>query len=238
MPVSVYILLSINIALLLLVYRLYKLYSPQYMYEGYNYYKYKYEYLEELEDELDTGDLLLFSAYEFSAIRILSSSRFSHAAMVIKKDGKLMGVDMLDNDYVAPGVQKENIYIFDIKDRIMFYSGFVYLCKCNKSLSKLNKKNIEEHVFSTNLVYPDRNTLMKKYLLNDTKYNNLKSCVEYVVHLLNVGDIVDLSKEKIPDFMHNLLLISNGDLYSKPVRLLVKDRELGKNNYKKDLCPI
>lgn len=238
MDIIIYTLLLINIALLLVVYRIYNLYTYVYLYEGTPYYKYKYTYFDNIEDKLDTGDLLLFSSYEFSAIRVLSNARFSHAAIVIKKEGKLFGIDMIDNDFVAPGITVENLHIFNIKERIQFYSGFVYLCKYNKIIDNVCRQKIENELNNYDIMYPDKNTLIKKYLINYKSSNtkNLKSCVEYVVHLLEIGDIVDLKDSKISNYMHNILLISNGHTYSKPVRLLVKDREFRNNNYIKNLC--
>lgn len=236
-------LVIINAILLLFVYRLYSIYSPQYMYEDSNYYKYKFAYLDEVEKELDTGDLLLFSAYEFSAIRVLSSARFSHAAMVVRNNKReLQGVDMLDNDFVAPGLTVENIHIFNLRDRIMYYAGFVYVCKCNKQLSKKDKENIEKEVFSSKLTYPNKQILIRKYLLNtkNSSTNNFKSCVEYVTYLLKEGNIADLSNNRIADFMHNILLLCDGGLYSKPLRLLVRytEEEQALNKDRIDLCTM
>lgn len=236
-------LVAVNTVLLLFVYRLYTLYSPQHMYEGSNYYKYKFAYLDEVEESLDTGDILLFSAYEFSAIRVLSSARFSHAAMVVRDNkGNIKGVDMLDNDFVAPGVVVENIHVFDIRTRIMYYAGFVYVCKCHKQLTEKNKEDIEREVFSGGITYPSKQILIRKYLLNtkNSSTNNFKSCVEFVTHLLKTGDIADLSRYRIADFMHGILLLADGNLYSKPMRLLVTytEEEREKNKDRFDLCTL
>lgn len=236
-------LVAVNAALLLFVYRLYTLYSTQHMYEGSSYYKYKFSYLDEVEDSLDTGDILLFSAYEFSAIRVLSSARFSHAAMVVRDNkGNIKGVDMLDNDFVAPGVMVENIHVFDIRTRVMYYAGFVYVSKCHKQLSKKNKEDIEQEVFNREMAYPSKQILICKYLLNtkNSSTNNFKSCVEFVVHLLKTGNVADLSRCRISDFMHRILLLADGNLYSKPLRLLVRytGEEKEKNKDRFDLCTM
>ena len=130
------IIIIITILLLLLLYKIYNIYTFLFEYENNKYFKYKYTYLDDIKDTLDTGDIVLFSAYDFSFITIFSSTRFSHTAMIIKLEKQIYCVEMVDGDYTKPGIMSNDLNIFNLEDRIIYYSGFVYIANCNKQIKE------------------------------------------------------------------------------------------------------
>lgn len=231
------ILLSIIIVILILIiYKLYNIYTDDYKYQNNEYYKYKYTYLEDIKDELNTGDLVLFSSYYFSHIRIASNKKFSHIGMIIKYNNVLYIIDMVNYDTTMPGIQQKDININELYNRITYYTGFVYIVKYNKNLSIENEKNIIKSITQNRFTFPyKKEILMAKYFFNiQNQYiNKYKTCVEYIVHLMECGKIYNFKNIKIKNYMHEIIHLCNGTLYSEPIRVLTK----GRNNYnKKNLC--
>jgi hypothetical protein len=227
----------IILLLFCLILLIYYAYTTIYYYEDSEYYKYKYTYLEDIINELDTGDLILFSSYYFSAIRVLSHPRFSHIGMIIRKDNKIYGIELLDSDYTAPGKMIYNINIFDLKERIIYYPGFIYISKYNKKLDAITKTKLIKETENKIYEYPINNVLLLKYLLNINNNQYNKSCIEYIVHLLEICNIHNFRNIKINNYMHEILLFCNGNKYTNPIRVIIKDKKIIIDNYnRKNLC--
>jgi|LauGreDrversion4_2_1035121.scaffolds.fasta_scaffold01203_7 hypothetical protein len=233
------ILIIIIILLLLVIYKIYFIYTYIYYYEDTPYFKYKYTYLEDIINELDTGDLLLFSSYDFSKIRIVSHARFTHIAMVIKVENKIYGIDTIEKTFIKPNKLLSGINIFNLEEKIVYYPGFVYILKCNKLLSKQNKNDILLGIKNYKFKYPTSDIFIYKYIFNiqNSYTNKYKSCIEYIVYLLKRGNICNFDDIKIIDYMHHILLLCDDNIYTKPIRILIKNKNYIIDNYnRKNLC--
>ena len=105
-------------------------------------------------DDLETGDMILFSGNYFISkiIEYFSGSKYSHVAVIIKNpdffDDKLEGLYILESGYENKPDSENDRYKFGIqltnfKEMALNYSGNIYVRKlhCNRDQDFYNKIN-------------------------------------------------------------------------------------------------
>jgi hypothetical protein len=194
-------------------------------------FKYQHINISNIITELETGDLILFSSYNFNLFnRVFSNLRFSHVGMVINENNNLFSIELMENDYVYPNSkQYPNVNIFNLIDRITHYPGFVYICKYNSKISELQKNDIYNFINISDIKYSPFYDNAKKIILNKN-ITNSKHCVEFISLLLQKMKIYNFSNIHKINLMHELVKICNGKIYSEPIRVIVKQNNL--NEYK------
>jgi hypothetical protein len=231
-----YVIILIEILLIILFicidYKLYcELYPPP---NGRDDYKIlKWCYLEDIFNEIDSGDLLLFSAYEFSKYtRFFGHLEFSHVGIVLKTN-KLYSIEMIEDDYVYPGDPKyTGINHFDLIDRIVNYPGYVYIAKYNNTFTNIQYQKFK-NIININFSYPsffDNLTLLfnqNNILCNleNTKCKNKFQkihCSNLIAIILFNLNIYNFQKIKPKDYHRTIVKLCNGDLFSEPVRIISK----------------
>jgi len=193
----------------------------------------KWCYLEDIIDNLDSGDLLLFSAYEFSKYnRIFGHLDYSHMGMVIKTD-KLYSIEMIQDDYVFPGHKTyKNLNQFDLKDRILHYPGFVYIASYNNTLTntQYNKfKNISNLKFNYPSTFQKFKTIIKQNnILCDLSNKNCKQkhktihCSNLIAQILFNLNIYNFNNIKPINYHRTIINLCDGNLFTEPIRIISK----------------
>ncbi len=105
-------------------------------------------------DDLETGDMILFSGNYFISkiIEYFSGSKYSHVAVIIKNpdffDDKLEGLYILESGYENKPDSENDRYKFGVqltnfKEMALNYSGNIYVRKlhCNRDQDFYNKIN-------------------------------------------------------------------------------------------------
>ena len=105
-------------------------------------------------DDLETGDMILFSGNYFISkiIEYFSGSKYSHVAVIIKNpdffDDKLEGLYILESGYENKPDSENDRYKFGVqltnfKEMALNYSGNIYVRKlhCNRDHDFYNKIN-------------------------------------------------------------------------------------------------
>lgn len=104
----------------------------------------------ELRDQLDTGDLVLFSGTaRFSrVIKRLSHSHWSHVALVVRKPGgpPLLWEATLDDDFpdIASGEMASGVKLYDLEAWILHYAGETAIRRLNVERSDAMRQALLE----------------------------------------------------------------------------------------------
>lgn len=229
------IILIQTILLIIFIYIDYYLFYTLYPYSNSkNDYKIlKWCYLEDIIDKLDSGDLLLFSAYEFSKYtRLFGHLEYSHIGMILKTN-KLYSIEMIENDYIFPGHSTySNINKFDLIERIIHYPGFVYIASYNNKLTDLQYNKLK-YICNINFKYPTQfqnfNLLFKNNnilcnLSNMKCQNKNKSihCSNLIAQILFNLNIYNFNNIKPINYHKSIIELCNGDLFTEPIRIISK----------------
>lgn len=205
----------------------------------------KWSYVDDVVNELKNGDLILFSAYEFSLYnRILGHPDYSHIGMIIKTD-KLYSLEMIENDYVFPKHEKyKNVNKFDLIDRITNYPGFVYIASYNSNLSNEQVSKLN-YISNINFMYPTKYENFKTTFLNNNILcdlykegcrSNNKSihCSNMIAQILLNLNIYHFKNSKPINYHSDIINLCNGEIYSEPIRVISK-KNIVNNIYNNNL---
>jgi hypothetical protein len=92
-----------------------------------------------------SGDLLLFSHSSCNIItRTLGNIFYSHFGIVVEKEGRFYSMELVEDDYVSPGIKKKNLILVPIEERITNYSGKVYFKELKNKLENHQKDKLIE----------------------------------------------------------------------------------------------
>ncbi len=231
-------LLSIIIVLFLIIYYILIYLNISYNYENEEYIKQKYIDIETVYNDLKTGDLILFSAQDYSPLnRIFSNLRFSHVGIVIKKNKKKYILELLESDYVYKNNKLYyGVNIFNLKNRIENYCGSVYLAKYNKELDKEICNEFINNILRKHkeIKYATNKQNLLKVLLNK-HYNNNYHCAEFISILLDKLNIYSFKKVHKKNIMHQIILLCNSEIYKVPIRIISK-KNIAKENKILNYC--
>lgn len=91
-------------------------------------YAYKYIVYNNLKSYIKSGDLLLFSAFEFDPItRIFGHRGFSHVGLIIKYQDILYSLEMIGSEILYPFTPKKiGLIMHPLEDRIKHYQGYIF----------------------------------------------------------------------------------------------------------------
>jgi len=192
----------------------------------------KWCYLEDIIQNLDSCDLVLFSAYDFSKNRIFSNLEYSHIGMILKTD-KLYSIEMIQDDYIFPGYKTyKNINKFDLVYRILHYPGFVYIASYNNTLTNIqyNKFNkICNLPFTYSSTFQIFNTIIKQNnilcdALDQRCINKHQSiyCSNLIALILYNLNIYKFKNIKPINYHNTIINLCDGKLFTEPIRIISK----------------
>jgi hypothetical protein len=227
------ILILIIIFLIIILYYIISNLNNIYYYENHEYIKYKYIYTHDIINKLNTGDLVLFSAHDYDPInRLFSNLRYSHVGMVIKDNkNKYYIIELVHNDYIYNNELYYNVNIFDLKKRIKYYPGDVYISSYNKP-NTINT-NLLNYIIQNkdDIKYSTIMQNIQKILLNKHFHNNYH-CAEFIAYLLDFLKIYDFSNVHKKNIMDQIIKLCNGIIYTEPIRVIDKNNKYSLNQEK------
>jgi hypothetical protein len=210
----------------------------------------KWCYYEDIVNEIKSGDLLLFSAYEFSKYtRIIGHLDYSHIGIILKENNILYSLEMIENDYIFPKYDKfSNMQKFNLKDRIIHYPGYIYIASYNKNLN-ISQETILKKISNLNFQYPSHynnlNTILfnKDFICNinnkkcrqKNNYIHCSNLIALILYNLNIYNMKDIPNIHI----HSKIIdLCNGNIYSEPIRIISKKNIINNinNNKYKNYC--
>ncbi len=229
--ISTIILLIILIILLDSFNKWYKIISNEPDYDNCkNTKRYKISILENNYNNIKSGDLLLFSAYNYDTIvRTVGDLTFSHIGIVVIENGIIYSFECFD---YYPIKQKKyyNSIKIPLKDRINSYSGNTFIISLNTPLNKsqedlLIKLSYKKYKFQSN-----RQLILT--VLYNFKYTDAYFCSSFIIYILIEIGLLDYDMVKN---IHNIYLhkyICNiyeyTNLYGYPTEILSNDKFIKK----------
>lgn len=205
--------------------------------ENNNRYIYKYITYNDIKSDLKSGDLLLFSNQQFTLVpRILGDLTFSHVALIVKKDYELYSLEIVDNDIIYRNKNKmDGVIIVPLKDRLLNYSGYIYVASLVKPLTllqqeKLYKFNISNCRF---LKWTD----LYNFFYIFSKESNIKMCSQFIVNILEELEIITNNNPYYFWKYYQILInLCNDNIYKHPVFIIPNDLIIKKLSYNKKIC--
>lgn len=190
--------------------------------------KYNIALLDNNLNNINTGDIILFSTYSyFPLMRIFGDKVFSHIGMVVELDNKYYILEMTVFD-IMNNKKYTNKSLFSLYDRINTYAGNIFISKLQKPL---NANQLDKLY---NLINQDNKFLNSIELYINMLYNknfsNKFTCSSYIFYILQNLNIIDC-KIKIKNIdIHSFLidLCHNSNIYAEPVELLCNSSNITK----------
>lgn len=244
---KLYIVITVQIILLIVfIYIDYHLYKTVYPISNSikDYKILKWCYLEDIYNQIHTGDLLLFSAYEFSKYtRIFGHLDFSHIGIVFQKENsnKLYSIEMIEDDYVYPGHNRyKNINHFDLIKRIINYPGYVYIAKFSSKITNVQYNKLKE-IINIDFMYPSllensKLLLEKENILCDIENKACKKkfekihCSNLIAMILFNLNIYKFDNIKPINYHAQIIELCDGILFYEPVRI-ISEKNITDNIY-------
>jgi hypothetical protein len=183
---------------------------------------YKRILLQNMLKDVKPGDLLLFSSNNYSIItRTFGNSTFSHIALVISIDNKLHTLEMVNDDFVYPGNNRnQGIITIPLEDRIQYYNGQVYLASLIKPLDK-NQLQILNSYKDKNYTFLNKKNIIYLFNAKNKFLGNERFCSEFISEILyniNISSIPHYSsKFKLQTEIINLC---NNIIYKNPINII------------------
>lgn len=200
--------------------------------KGYKIYK-KILY-SDIISQVKSGDLVFFdntltSIYE----RTFGHPQFSHVGIIIEINKEIYICDLnFDNIFINnKKIIKKGINIVPFYDRIYNYNGYVYISSLNKTLNENQIKKLK-FIIDNNINFLSTYKILYSYIRN-TNYidKNEMLCNEFIAYILDELQITNnLSKSNKRDLHKNIIELSNSNLYSNPVHIII-DNLIIKNLY-------
>lgn len=191
-----------------------------------NYYNINQTY-NDIKNNLDTGDLILFCSSDYigKVIRKISNYYFSHCGIIIRYSNELFVLECdMDNKYdiISNNEHKYGVHLISLNDKLRDYTGNIFgYCKLEKdniNISKLNNiineyKNID---FNNNIFAWYSSKLKYNNISKFLKNNNKMFCSEFVAHVYQkmgiFKEINDPNMYTIQDLTSNKY---NNNMFSK-----------------------
>lgn len=184
--------------------------------------------------EVKSGDLVFFdhtltSIYE----RSFGHPQFSHIGIIVEINKEIYICDLNhDNIFINnKKIIKKGINIVPFYDRIYNYNGYVYISSLNKTLNENQIKKLKI-IIDNNIDFLSTYKILYSYIRN-TNYihKNEMLCNEFIAYILDELQITNnLSKSTKKELSKNIIELSNSDLYSNPVHIII-DNLIIKNLY-------
>ena len=221
--------ININIILILLILFILYIYYEYFInnriiYNCGEYKVYKKILYSDIKPYIKTGDLLFFernlkSIHESS----FAHQQFSHIGIVVKINDILYCYESypenIENDIFnnSHGIKLSPLYA-----RLINYNGDIYIASLKNKLEISDEINLISQINSKKYTYTSDFKIFLSYLFNSkSTYNNERTCGEFIALILdNLSITHDIKKSKKKELTKNIVLLSNGELYSNPIHLI------------------
>lgn len=187
---------------------------------------YKYITYNNIKSHIKSGDLILFSAFEYSPVtRIFGHAGFSHMGLVVKQNNKLYSLEMIRNDILYPNNSlTTGLILHPLEDRIKYYQGYVYHASLLNPLTNLEENKLFN--YSKKQFFMPSNYLIfllnfkQNFAINSTR----KFCSQFVVNILEDLNIIERKDPyKFWNYNRKLVNLCNNTIYSNPIQIISND---------------
>lgn len=189
--------------------------------------KYKTVIFDDILDNVETGDIILFSSYSYIPIfRIFGHNTFSHIGMIIKLNNQIFSLEMTDY-YRLNNIDYYNKCLFPLYDRINTYTGNVFICKLKNKLNTYQIDKLNELVKNDSKFLSPIELFL--YMSHNINYKNKYTCGSYIYFILQELNVI--SNLKINNIDINPFLINmchQNIIYNYPVELLCNSSKIKK----------
>ena len=151
---------------------------------------------------METGDIILFSNINANFIHTIFTP-FTHIGMVLKSNKLYILETHKLGDTIKMNFNTSGINLYDLKDRLKTYDGYVYLLKFKNKISDNNIKLLFNKItnYKSKFEYPNNHKkyYISKCFFNITKYNrndNKLLCSEFIYYVLLDNNIISTNKNK------------------------------------------
>lgn len=182
-------------------------------------------------NQCKAGDLIFFdhtltSIYE----RSFGHPQFSHIGLITEINKKYYICDLNPKNDISSNI-KMGINLIPIYDRIYNYNGYVYISSLKNKLNNIQLVKLN-NMIQKNINFLSTFKIINSYIYNtNIIYDNEMTCIEFTAYILdNLGITNNISKSKKKDLFKNIINLSNSDLYSNPVQIII-DNLIIKNLY-------
>ena len=182
---------------------------------------YQYITYDNLESNLKSGDLLLFSHINYQFVtRTFGNPAFSHIGIVVKKNNKLYSLEMVKSDWIQPGKPlMESIILVPLKERIKNYHGYVYQASLLKELTPMQEEELYNYS-KKNYKFLKLKYLYKIFSIFNKK-SNFKICSQFIAHILEDLKIMPaISRFKFWDNHQKIINLCDDKTYSQPIQIV------------------
>lgn len=197
---------------------------------------YQYITYNNLESDIKSGDLLLFSYINYFFItRTFGNPAFSHIGLVVQKNNELYSLEMVNLDWILPGKpKKEDIILVPLKERIKNYHGYIYHSSLLKPLSLKQEETLYNYS-KKKYKYLKFKYLYKFFKIFD-KNSNIKICSQFIGNILEDLQILPkLNSFKIWDYHRQIINLCDGNTYSQPLQIIPNELLINNSSERKIL---
>ena len=185
--------------------------------------KHIYQYItyDNIESNIKSGDLLLFSNLNFNFIpRVFGHPSFSHTGLVVKKNNQLYSLEMVKQDWVYPKqTYMKNIIMIPLKDRIKNYSGYVYHTSLLKPLT-IQQENELYNYSQKNYKFIQLKDFYQIFRIFN-RNSNIKMCSQFTANILEDFNILPKTNPYIFWNYHKKIIdLCDGKTYSQPIQII------------------
>lgn len=182
---------------------------------------YQYITYDNLESNIKSGDLLLFSNMNYNFItRTFGNPAFSHIGLVVQKNNKLYSLEMVKFDWILPSKPRmEGIILIPLKERIKNYSGYVYHASLLKSLTPKQEENLYNYSQKGYEFLQIKH--LYKFFSIFTKKSNIKMCSQFTANILEDLNILPtMNRFKFWEYHRKIINLCDEKTYSQPVQVI------------------
>ena len=210
----------INIILLVLFYSIFTIsdYNTRQIYKCITY--------KDIQKDIKSGDILLFSSYDYSLItRTCGHLVFSHIGIVVKYKQQLYSLELTHQESIYPNQKPTTGLVFiPLKDRITYYQGYVYLASLLTPLTK--KQNIKLYNYSKQN-YKFLDSLSFSSIFNSKSKSQI--CSQFIYNILkDLNIILSNDSERMWTYMRSIIKQCNNTLFSYPIQIISNDLLINK----------
>lgn len=191
------------------------------------------------ENEIKSGDLILFLPYDhYSISRLYKNIIFQHYGIIVKINEKLYILECTNDMLYKNKKYCSNIYCTELEPRISAYSGNILISKLNKKLSIEQDNNLIQFALTCIKYHNSKDyyTYISKistflHFYHNFEYNDTKkfTCISFIDYIYQkILKIIDekISPNQLCEKYHNMILF--GNIFEYPYEILLEKLYINK----------